>query len=375
MRVLHVLHSIEHSGAEVMLAQAAPLFSSRGIELHALATGEPLGRYAQSLHDAGFALYHLPFEPSLRFLLSFWRLLRRGRFDVVHVHTEQAFFWYGLVAHIAGVHCVVRSVHAIFDFRGPLWLERWIQRHLARSLFAERAVAPSPSVQNAEERNYGIRPLLIPNWTDPVCFAPEDSVEHRSNARRALGVAEDAVVFVSVGSCQQVKNHDAIVRALAQIAVSCPRAQYLHVGGGDLEDQEKRLASSLGVANRVTFIGQRDDIPEVLQASDVFVMPSSREGFAISCLEAMSCGLPVIAADAPGLRDLVTDGETGLLVADMAELARAMARVYNDGYWRAIQGEAGRKRVLADFSLELSVESYLRLYQDGHRAKTHPGSA
>lgn len=365
MRVLHVLHSIERSGAEVMLGQAAPRFRERGVQLHALSTGDAMGPYAPALAKAGFVLHHLRFEPSPAFLLSFWKLLRREGFDVVHIHTEQAFFWYEIVARLAGVRRLVRSVHSVFDFRGTLWLERWLQRHLAKALLGEQAVAPSPSVQEAEDRIYGVRPLLIPNWTDPARFSSAGSLEGRASARAALGIAGDATVYVSVGSCQLVKHHDAVIRALAGIVSTCPDAHYLHVGSGDLEARERRLADSLGLLNRVSFAGQRDDIPELLQASDVFVMPSDREGFAISCLEAMSCGLPVLAADASGLRDLVSDGETGRLVQDGDQLARAMEELYEDEKRRAAMGLAGRARVVAEFSLEKSVTRLVALYRHG----------
>lgn len=357
-----------------MLAQAAPLFRDRGVELHALSTGNSLGLHAPKLAEAGFALHHLPFEPSLAFLARFWKLVRRERFDVVHVHTERAFFWFGLVARLAGVGRVVRSVHSIFDFRGTLWAERWFQRQLAYRLLGELAVAPSRSVREAEERIYGVRPLLIPNWTDPHRFAPARNEESRAAIRSRLGISEAMIAFVSVGSCQSVKNHGAVVRALAHILPTCPDAYYLHVGSGALEAREQQLAQELGVFSHAVFGGQRDDIADLLRASDVFVMPSTREGFGISCLEAMSCGLPVIAYDAPGLRDLVADGATGRLVRGEDELARAMAELYRDPSARLRLGRAGRARVLDEFSVERSVAGYLALYGVfGHGAAASAG--
>lgn len=362
LKVLHVLHSIERSGAEVMLGQAASLFREHGIELHALATGDSVGWYAPALAKAGFALHHLPFEPSSAFLARYFRLVRGGHFDVVHVHTERAFFWYEVVARLAGVPRVLRTVHSVFDFGGRLWLERYLQRRFAKAVLGVCVVAPSPSVQEAEDRIYGVRPLLIPNWTDPARFAPANSGQKRANGRVALGIDGEAIVYVSVGSCQLLKRHEAVIRALAGILATCPGAHYLHVGSGELEVPEQQLVKDLGLSRKVTFVGQRDDIPELLQSSDVFVMPSTREGSPISCLEAMSCALPVIATDAPGLRDLVAEGETGRLVQGGDELARAMAELYDDEHLRDAMGEAGRARVLDEFSVERSVESYLALY-------------
>jgi glycosyltransferase involved in cell wall biosynthesis len=365
LKVLHVLHSIERSGAEVMLVQAAPLFEERGLELHALATGESVGLYAEQMAAAGFTIHHLPLESPLSHLVSFYRLLRRERFDVVHVHTERAFLWYAVVARLAGVRRIVRTVHSVFDFRGPLWVERWLQRHVTCGLLGERAVAPSASVQEAEHRIYGIRCVVIPNWTDSQRFSPARKDGTRAATRVQLGILETSVVFVSVGSCQMVKNHAAVIRALATIVATCPDAHYLHVGSGELGAPEQQLVRDLGLVEKVTFAGQRDDIPELLQASDVFVMPSTREGLGNSCLEAMSCGLPAIASDVAGLRDLVVNGETGYLAQSEDDLACAMAELYHGSSARLRLGRAGRARALTEFSLEKSVASYLRLYRGG----------
>ena len=124
-----------------MLVQAAPHFHECGLELHALATDSSIGLYAEQMAAAGFTIHHLPIESPLTHLVCLYRLFRRERFDVIHVHTERAFFWYALVARLASVRHIVRTVHSVFDFHGPLWAERWVQRHVASGLLGERAVA------------------------------------------------------------------------------------------------------------------------------------------------------------------------------------------------------------------------------------------
>lgn len=363
LKVLHVLHSIERSGAEVMLVQAAPLFEGWGLDLHALATGESVGMYAEQMAAAGFTIHHLPLESRFAHLLRFYRLLAREQFDVVHVHTEKAFFWYALAGRLAGVGRIVRTVHSVFDFSGFLWAERLVQRRIASRFLGELAVSPSASVQEAEHRLYGIHTFLIPNWTDSRRFSPSGNDEGRAATRAQFGIAEGSVVYISVGSCESVKNHAVIIRALASIAHACPDARYLHVGSGGLQAFEQQLVAELGLVGRVIFAGQRDDIPDLLRSSDAFVMPSTREGFGISCLEAMSCGLPVIASDVSGLRELVVDCETGFLTRSESDLACAMAELYRSSRLRERCGSAGRARALAEFNVQTSVESYVRLYR------------
>lgn len=123
---------------------------------------------------------------------------------------------------------------------------------------------------------------------------------------------------------------DAVIRALAGIVATYPEAHYLHVANGELEASEQRLANYLGLAERVTFAGERDDTPELLWAGDVFVTRSTRERLGSSCLETMSCGLPVVASDVTGLRDLVVHGETGYLTQSEGDLTRDMADLHRD---------------------------------------------
>lgn len=365
MRVLHVLHSIERSGAEQMLTQAAPLFREHGLELHAVATGESVGAYAQRFAAAGFTIHHLPLSSSASHLRRFYELLRTLRIDVVHVHTERAFFWYELVARLAGVKRIVRTVHGVFEFRGRLWAERWLERRLAATVLGAISVAPGPSVAEAEAGTYGVHPLQILNWTDCVRFSPPKHEDDRNRVRERLGIPLNAVVLISVGSCQHVKNHAAIVRALPSVAQACPEVHYLHVGSGELETAEQALASELGVRESVSFVGQRDDVSDLLAASDVFVMPSTREGFAISCLEAMSSGLPVVGRETSGLRDLIVDGVTGRLVRSEEEFVRELETLCTNRQLRLRFGQAGRRRAENQFSMEASAASYLRLYTTG----------
>ena len=145
------------------------------------------------------------------------------------------------------------------------------------------------------------------------------------------------------------------------IVASCPNAHYLHVGSGELEASEQAARRDFDVAERVTFAGQRDDIPELLKASDVYVMPSTHEGMPISCLEAMSCGLPTITTTSQEL-DFIVDGETGCLVQSEDDLARAMAKLCPQISISDNLGHAARLTTLAEFSVEKSVASYLQLY-------------
>ena len=123
MKILHILDEIRYSGAEVMLKNSAHLFKDNNIELFALSTGKDIGVYSDKLIEAGFKIYHIPFRKTLRFFKEIYKLLLIEKFEIVHIHSERAFFWYSLTAKLAGIDKIVRTVHSLYIFNGYLKLK------------------------------------------------------------------------------------------------------------------------------------------------------------------------------------------------------------------------------------------------------------
>jgi glycosyltransferase involved in cell wall biosynthesis len=125
------------------------------------------------------------------------------------------------------------------------------------------------------------------------------------------------------------------------------------------------MAEALGIDKQVRFLGARAEIPELLNAMDIFVLPSLSEGLPMSVLEAMGCGLPVVATRVGGIPEVVVDGQTGLLVAseDAQQLARALETLVQQEDTRMTLGQQGRMRVVTHFSLHRMVQEYQTLYE------------
>jgi glycosyltransferase involved in cell wall biosynthesis len=285
-----------------MLRVAAGYWNALGIEGEILCTGEQLGFYASSLEDAGFRVHHLPFARSVRFLLSIYRFFRGHRFDSVHIHTERGSFWYAGFAYLTGHRSMVRSLHNIFPFRGPLRARRYAQRLIMRRVFGVRMAAVSQSVKCVEKGTFHNSSLVIPNWFDSNWYRPAKPHE-RQAARTIFAIDPSALVISSVGNCSQVKNHSAVLLAIASVPRSL-NILYLHAGEECDDPTEWALAAKLGIAGRVRFLGPVLEARAVLHASDVFVMPSLREGLGVAAIEAMGAGVPVVLSDVDGLRDL-----------------------------------------------------------------------
>ena len=204
MRVLHILGELRLSGAEQMLCSAAVCFAQQDVTADVLSTGVQVGPHAHRFEESGYTVHHLPFRRHPLFFFSLWRLIRRGGYDVIHLHTERANFWQGLVVLIAGVKGKFRTIHNNFHFEGKLRSRRGLQRRVLAGMGVQH-VAISPTVQSNEKSRFGLETTVIPNWYDNNHFRPPTS-EQRDKSRRDLDVS-DKFVLLTIGNCSMVKNH------------------------------------------------------------------------------------------------------------------------------------------------------------------------
>jgi glycosyltransferase involved in cell wall biosynthesis len=329
--ILFVMADLQPSGAETMLQVLGPLLARDGIKATVLSTGErEAGPFAQALEAAGYTVRHLPFRRSPAFGLAFWRLCRELAPDVVHIHCERANFWFALAARFAGVRRLVRTVHARFAFEGRLRLKRRIQRQFLRIFLGVRSIAHSRAVVETERQLFGNLASLVPPWIDFSRFSPV-LPEGRAIARQVLGLPEESLVLALVGSCQPVKNHELVLKALAKVRRQMTTDGgagliLLHAGHGCGELAEKALAAELGIDSNVRFMGAVAQVEHVLHAADLFLMPSLREGFGIAALEALACGVPAVLCEGSGLESHRVFGEAVLWCQpDLTSLARQIS--------------------------------------------------
>jgi len=365
LRVLHVFGELRHSGGEVMIRVASDLWAEHGVECEIVAVADVVGPYARTLEDAGYRIHRLsPWAP--RLLTSFPRLLRAVKPDVVQLHGEWANFWLALEALGCGSR-VVQMVHSCFPFSGALRMERTIQRRVLSNLGVDY-VAVSPSVGLNEWRIFHNATEIIWNWCDLKAFSQTTDAD-RDAARGTLGLHGEDQVLVSVGNCSPIKNHESILRAIAT-ASTPSNVVYLHVGddSGEAGAAERKLAASLGLGDRVRFLGTVEDVWRVLHAADLFVMPSHYEGLPVSAVEAVATGIPTLVTPVPGLRDVAAlssaiDTVEGEPVALSSAIARCLGRKDRDQRSRNLRATAERW-----FSPARGVTQYADLYRSSARA-------
>lgn len=273
-----------------------------------------------------------PHPGDLAVLLLLVRLLRRV--DVVHAHSSKAGMLVRAAALVTG-----RTRRVVFTPHGwSFWAcEGRAKRFVVLfERLAARWCATIVAV-SAYERDAGLavgvgrRPQfrVIPNGVDPARFAADPApVPGR---------------IVMVGRMAEPKRHDLAIRALAVVRRACPAAHLELVGDGPLRPGLEALAEALGVTGAVAFLGDRDDVAERLRAAACVLLASRYEGCSLAVLEAMAAGRPVVASRVGGMDELVEDGVTGRLVANVAEeLAAALLEVIGPGTGGEAMGAAGR---------------------------------
>jgi len=374
IKALHILNEVKFSGAEVMLRHSADFFQKRGFMLFCLSTGTQRGAYAEILENAGYKIFHIPFKKSPVYLFRLYIFLKSHQFQIVHIHPERGFFFHAFIARVSGCRQIVRSVHSNFEFSGFLRIRKSAERSIATKFFKVRYIAVSPSVKNNEKTRFSVDCELINNWVNTEIFYPAVSLEEKKSLRRSQSIDDKSFVLISVGNCLPVKNHKHILHSLHKALTYCPDLLYVHIGTGELLEDEKRLAIKLGIQQRVIFGGPKECIRPLLALSDVFVMPSDYEGLSLATLEAMACGLPVIARAVPGLKDLVENRVTGFLVSyHTDEIIKAIIYAYENRVYCSKIGEVARKRVMGSFNKTSNLSKLYQfyLYNDHKKNGSH----
>lgn len=207
------------------------------------------------------------------------------------------------------------------------------------------------------------RIVKIPNGVDTKIFSPLSGLK-REQLRDKFGFSGKQV-FLYSGRLVKGKGLELLVKAMADVVKINKDAMLVVIGSGNLEDNFKKMVNTSGLENCVRCEGVVENVCEYLNAADIFIFPSLREGMPNSLLEAMACGLPVIASRIGGVVDVVEDGKSGILfeAGDVSGLASAMIRFLKDTELRQRLGAEARKRIVDNFSIEKVADEYIKLYK------------
>lgn len=286
----------------------------------------------------------------LKGMIALAKIMRRGRYDVVHLHSSKAGALGRVAAKLNGMKTVYTPNGFYFlNAEGRLARAFYLAAERIAGLLTDHLIAVSESERDATIEARAVPPhkiSVIPNAVESDEIAVDDGARRRIRAE--LGIAPGAKVLGTVSRFIAQKDPLTLVRAFGAVRELDAGVRLVWAGeGGDLEDDTKRLARELGVLDAIHFLGFRHDVQAVMNAFDVFVLSSVFEGLPYALLEAMFLEIPVVATDVVGSRDVVVDGQTGVLVAPgrPEELARAAVGLLGDGERRRRLARAALIRV------------------------------
>ncbi len=288
-------------------------------------------------------------------------IVRQEHVELVHTHMSRAHFFGILLRWLSGVPSVATAHASHFQLH---WM------------FNDSVIANSDATLRYQRRRNFVRPSrseTIRMFVERKQMAARPT-EARQRAREQLGLDHSVPLAGLVGNVGPRKGIHVAVAALPRILARVPQARLAVVGNlrhVEYVDRVQAEARRLDVAESILWLGHRDDVPELLPAFDLYVQPSLEEPLGLSILEAMAAGLPVVASRVGGIPEVVLPGETGILVppSDAEALADAVAVLLDAPDLRAAMGQAGRARVLSDFSPDEQVDRIESVFTRVTRAR------
>jgi len=338
------------------------------------------GTYVADLERSGIrhiALRHATRSVSalddVRAAAELYQLLRRLRPDIVHTHTPKPGIYGRLGGRAARVPVVVNTVHGLYATAEDSWARRAAVYGLER---LAATCSDAELVQNEEDLSTlaslqvpADRLHLLGNGIDLERFGPGPKAQAaRLRIRAELGVDDATVVVGAVGRLVWEKGYGELFAAAEQLRRRCPEVTVVVAGPSEPEKADGIGPTALAAAEAsgVRFLGHRSDVEDLYAACDMYVLASYREGFPRSAMEAAAMGLPVVATDIRGCRQVVEHGSTGLLVPprDAAALTDAVARLASDPGLRTTMGKAAIAKAKRDFDQRQVIATTLAVYEE-----------
>ncbi len=358
LRVLGVDPELGFAGGEAQVL-GLTLELARGGHRAELAC-DPRGRLFERARDAGVICHPLPIRNAVDFAaaMRLCGLLSRERYDVVHFHTSRAHSMAPFARGYARVLVVTRRM----DYRPNRWFAPYLYN---RAVDAVAAISNQVAATLIEA---GVEPghvTIVPSGVDAARFRPATAAE-RADARARLAIAAGDLAVGSVGMLEERKGHRYLLEAIAmRKREGSPPIICAMAGDGSLAGELKARAAELGISAQLRWLGMMPEPRAVLDALDVFVFPSLNEGLGVAMLEAMACGLAVVASRVGGVIDVIEENRSGILAppADAAAIAGAIARLTDEPARRAALGAAARERVVGQFSISAMARNTLALYR------------
>lgn len=359
LHIMHVQESLEIGGMENGIVNLVNTMNTRIFKISICCINR-VGALRERVKNVDIKVFNLAQPEGIAWALPFRlkKLFQEEKADIVHTHNFYSGFYGILGAALAGVPLIVHGEH------GTLILEKRIRAVIMRllSLFVARFLTVSEALKEDFHRMTGIikeKIEAIINGVDTSKFGKKIAMEEK---KRQLGIAKNIALVGSVGRLVPVKNYGLLIEAVYKLKRQGIACCLVIVGDGPSKQELENLAKELEV--NAMFLGERNDVDEILPTLDCFVLASRSEGMSNTILEAMACGKPVVATDVGGNKELIDDGRTGFLVAsgNAEALAASIRKLIEDKALAGRMGALARKKTEDKMSLTDMVRKYENIY-------------
>ena len=341
---------------------------------------EAVGIPVELLQPRRYSILALPFFALDMFGIfqSLTRLVKQYQVQIVQTHLLHILDFLVLFLPLnTSLQAVIWTFHSanfilaaehLPRYKWLLRPKQYVQRQIRK--FASRMVSHIIAVST--QINDNLLQVFGPSLSGKITVIPNGvntarygGPVNRDGLRAALGLPPQSFLLAMVGTLKKVKGHTYTIQAVTNLAPLFPNLHVLFIGDGELRAELETQVTAAGLENRILFLGNRQDIPDLLSACDIFVLPSLWEGLSMALLEAMATGLPIVASAVSGTVQAITPGESGLLVppGDVPALTQAIACLVEDPHYARTLGNNAQHLAQAEFSAQRQARAHIALYQ------------
>lgn len=301
-------------------------------------------------------------------VFKIFSIIKRERCTIVHTHSSKPGFSGRIAAKLAGVPIVIHSIHGFpfHDFMPrPIEMFFIVIEKLLSKLSDCLITVSKLNMKKAIMLRISEEEKFV-NIYSGICFKKFTKRNDKHRIKKKFNIPVKSPVIGMIGRLSEQKAPEYLLYAAPQILTQHPESIFLIVGDGEKKHSLIQLSKKLNIDDHVKFLGNRDDIPDILSMMDVFVLPSLWEGLGRSLTEAMYFGIPVVATQVEGVPELVEHGRTGYLIQprDCEALSEYVVQLLDDKTLRKRMGQLGKQKVTEDFSADRMVAQIDQLYID-----------
>lgn len=369
INILHVISKLPVGGVENQLFMILGKYD-RGKLCPLVCSLSDKGEIGKEIEDSGIEVIPLDklkhgFDWTI--VKDIYNLIKTRNVKIVRTHQYHANLYGRLAAWLAKVPCIIASVHNVYTIDRKIH-RRIINKFLAR--YSDKVVAVSGTVKRDVLTYDGLaedKVSVIYNGIDSDSFLNLNGSLIRSN----LGISSETPVVGTVGRLTVQKGQKYLIDAVSTLRENFPQIVLLIVGDGLLRGEIEKYIRTLGLEGNVILLGTRRDIPQLLSAMDIFVLPSLWEGLGTAVIEAMAAGKPIIATDIPPLREIINSEKVGILVPvkDSNAFASSIELLLHNRTLAENLGKSAKERALSHFTIDITVHKYTNLFKDILKSK------